>query len=283
MTATLLVAIPLALLGVVALLGFVGCVFTSTGLPDASPYKAAIEDEGGLIGFWPLTETTGTTASDHSKNSFDGTYTGTVTIGQTPGIIAGDEVNGQQQPCPVFGGGVVNVPFHQELNISPPFSVEAWVLPTPTGAPTLRGVVVSNNKTLGAGFGLFASTENMWLVSLGMSTASGPTSIEVTPPMGGPVIDFSKPTHLVVVYDQNLDCTIFVNMTPIITKNTAASGKYQALQDGSTPLFIGAGAPDQGTSPPQFPFTGRIQGVAIYNTALTTGQIQAHFSKGSGA
>ena len=278
MSATLIVLIPLALLGVVSLLGFVGCVFTTTGEQSNDPYDDLVKSEGSLIAFWTLTDPSGTTATDDGPNNFPGTYTGSVTLNQMPGIVPGDQVAGQPvDPCALFNGGVVSVPWQKAINISPPFSVEAWVLPgwSPNDPPALRGVVVSNSKNLSAGFGLFASTDNMWLVSLGMAS----TSIEVKPP-AGTTIDFTRVTHLVAVYDSNLVCTIFANAMPIATMDTTKMGTYVPLPE-NTPLFIGAGAPDQGASPPQFPFTGKIQCVALYSKALDQTTIKSHFDTGA--
>lgn len=281
MSAILIVLIPIALLGVVALFGFVGCTLDRAGLPDTDPYDDLVK-ESPLVAFWTLTETSGTTAFDATSNHFDGTYVGNVTPGQQqPGIVPGDQVIGQPvDPCPLFSGGLVSVGFQPGINIPPPFTIEAWVMPgwNANDPPALRGVVVSNSKSLAAGFGLFASTDNTWLLSLGMAA----TSIEVKPAAGGAMIDFTKPTHLVVVYDKKLVCTIFANNTPIATLDTSTMGTYFPVNDINIPLFIGAGAPDQGPSPPQFPFNGNIQCVAIYKDALDAGTIQSHFQTGGG-
>ena len=280
MSATMVAVIPLALLGVVALLGFVGCFLDASGFPETSPYDKLVKGESSLIAFWTLTEPEGTLAIDE-QGGFNGTYSGTVTLNQ-PGLIPGDVEGGQQDPSALFNGGVVSVGFKQAVNVGAPFTVEAWVKPAWDKADTaLRGVVVSNNKASAAGFGLFASTDNTWLFSLGMTPAAGPgTSIEVKPP-AETIIDFSgDPIHVVVTMSAAGVCTIFANTVPIATMDTSTMGTYTPLTDGTTPLFIGAGAPDQGASPPMFPFNGNIQCVALYSTDLPQTAIMQHFTIG---
>ena len=57
---------------------------------------------------------------------------------------------------------------------------------------------------------------------------------------------------------------------------------YQPLADGTTQLFIGAGLPQQGTMPPPlFPVVGNVQCVAIYSSALGSGDVKIHFTTGT--
>ena len=283
MSATLIVLIPIMLLGVAALFGFTGCVLSRTGTEVPDPYDDLVISAGevNLVAFWTLTDTSGTTATDAGPHHFNGTYNGNVIINQFPGIVPGDKVDGQLvDPCPLFNGGAVSVGFQSAINMAPPFTIEAWVMPgwSPNDPPALRGVVVSNSKSLGAGFGLFASPDNTWVFSLGIAAIS----IEV-PAAGGPPIDFTQPTHLVVVYDKNLVCTIFVNNTPIAPVDTSTMGTYFPLNDINIPLFIGGGGYDPNNpSAPLFPFTGKIQCVAIYKVPLDPGTIQSHFQTGKG-
>src|SRR5437016_1815960 len=76
MSATLAVFVPLALLGLVAALGFVGCSFHGHGtVTPFSDYQGTVKNTAGLVAFWPLNETAGTIASDAAGQGHDGTYT----------------------------------------------------------------------------------------------------------------------------------------------------------------------------------------------------------------
>jgi hypothetical protein len=311
MSATLIATIPLALLGIVALLGFVGCWLHTQGI-DLDPYDNLITGSESattkLFAFWPLTETTGPTAFDMSSNKFNGTYmsnlgmtsydkmnqsaggSGNVNFGQ-PGLLPGDALLNKEDSSVFFDGGVVSVAFQQSVSLSPPFTVEAWVKPDPNTwgdatQPALRGVVVWNSTTSPAGFGLFAAPGNFWIFSLGVTTPTGSTTIQVPEQLSGtPTVDLNNTVYLAVTFDGQL-CTIFasgVDAGPTqIAQRNLAGPKYVTLQDPNTPLFIGAGLPENGTSPPpKFPVVGTVQCVAIYNSILSVGTMQEHFTAGT--
>jgi hypothetical protein len=61
--------------------------FARTGAP--CEYPSTVEQQGGLLGYWRLGESSGTTAADSSSAGHNGTYTGGFTLGQ-PGAILGD-------------------------------------------------------------------------------------------------------------------------------------------------------------------------------------------------
>jgi len=301
MTATLLVAIPLALLGVVALLGFVGCVLPVGGLPGGpvthtDPYDDMMKKETDLVAFWTLTEGSGAASPTEQINNFTSKYAtgfgmksynggtksagnaGNVTAGQ-PGIVLGDALDGVQDFSTLFDGGMVFVEWQQAINALTTFTVEAWVKPAPSWQseqPSLRGVVASNHTGPFQGFGLFANTDNVtksnnfWQFSLGTGTQQvGPTVPD----------DFTKPVyHLVGTLDDKGVATLYVNGSPSPPVNLGST--YVPLPNG-TQLFIGAGLPQLGTSSaPQLPLVGNVQCVAIYKSALGAGTIQTHFSTG---
>jgi hypothetical protein len=84
-------------------------------------YKDTVLDSGP-ISYWRLDEGSGTSAAD-SKGSNTGTYTNGPTLGQ-PGALAGDSDTGG-----TFDGvdDYVRVPNAASLNITGPFSIEAWI------------------------------------------------------------------------------------------------------------------------------------------------------------
>jgi len=309
MTATLIAVIPLALLGIVALLGFVGCgePFTTGPGPGGpqtptDPYDDMMKMETTLVAFWTLTEAMGASTATDEKSGFNGTYksgfgatlyngstksagnAGNVTAGQA-GIVPGDALDGVQDTSAFFNGGIVFVDWQKAINTLTTFTVEAWVKPAPTWQSeqqSLRGVIVSNQTSPSfQGFGLFANTDNLmpsnnlWQFSLGTGTQPiGPT---------GP-IDFTKPVyHLVGTLDDKGVATLYVNGAPVGSIDLTAMGStYQPL-DMPTQLFIGAGLPQLGTSSaPQLPLVGNVQCVAIYSSALGAGTVQTHFSTGKG-
>jgi len=302
MSTVLVVAIPLALLSVVALLGFVGCHFHPQGVKDFFDYQGTVSSNPDLVAMWPLGESSGTTAGEVNGNGPDGTYTpvppapydavnlsaaetGVITIGQS-GIVPGDTLNSnpnQRATCPFFDGGFVSIPWADKINGAPPFTVEAWVKPTWTdqdvqNEPAVRGVVMSVDTPNKTGFGLFATQDNFW----GMVFGDGSNLIGITPPAGSnQKIMLNTVSHLVLTYD-GTTATLYVNDADGTPYAQGPVSGYVPLPS-ATPLYIGAARPDLPPPPtPGFPFKGFIQDVAIYNTVLDQPTIQMHFMNGNG-
>ncbi|MBV9221833.1 MAG: LamG domain-containing protein, partial [Methylobacteriaceae bacterium] len=259
MSASLLVVLPLALLAIVSLLCFAGCTFNPT-LEPYYKYQHTVLQTSGVVAFWPLDETTGTTAVNQVSNSPPGTNgnylattvpypddtqdllrsapaPGTFQIDQSPGIVAGDCNNGdptQLSPCAVFDGGYVSIDANASLNPAQ-FSVEAWVRPdwTATDPAAFRVVVMSrdNSPPIFDGFALFAGPDNIWAVSvsdgaspLQQVKANGPFALGLT-------------NHLVATYDGST-LTLYVDgdasSLPNVTYNPNVT----------KPIYIGTGAPE---------------------------------------
>lgn len=104
----------------------------------------------GPAGYWPLTETSGTTATDSSGNGRHGTYSGTVTLAARDGH-------------PTFAGGHVNIPDH-----------DAWT-PGTTGAITVFVIVYLNAVTAARQIFISkgAGSQFEWQMEAESSAASG--------------------------------------------------------------------------------------------------------------
>ncbi len=94
--------------------------------PDApsSVYRTAVLADTPLA-YWRLGEKSGTVAHDETGHGYDGTYTGTYTLG-TPGPLAGDP-----DTAVTLDGvtGQVDVGDNFDFTGQVPFSFEAWVKP----------------------------------------------------------------------------------------------------------------------------------------------------------
>lgn len=141
----------LAVLGILLVFRFTGCGSFETALPTTDPYPKMIRDTAGLVAYWRLAETGGTTAVDEVKaagpspppdgkhpgeykavpggipadDPQSGAAGGTFTLGQ-PSLL---DVQTDAGKSASFDGGFVRVPFAAELN-PPTFTVEAWVRPS---------------------------------------------------------------------------------------------------------------------------------------------------------
>jgi hypothetical protein len=310
MSASLIVLIPLVLVGLVAGLCFIGCVLPTSGLPGGpyqpGPYQTAITQTGGIQALWPLNDSQlGTllpiTAADIAPKPsgvapFNGTYQGTLNssfeLGQ-PSIVPGD--TSSTPACASFSGtnGFVSVtPFHQQLNPAQQpsgFTVEAWVQPgwASTAPQVQRAVVVSANTPAGAGWGLLANANNLWEADVGTG-AGNFSAVKSTQSVLLPDVNSNNSTYLAMVLDNTGLLTLWVGtasggLVPTPASQTITFVQEQSAppppqQSTATPLFIGMGHPELTSG--MFPFTGSIQDVAFYNVALDPQTIMSHFNLG---
>jgi len=155
MSATLVAAIPLLLLAIVALLGFVGCVVPEYHvIEDFTTYSPhTVLANPNCRAYWQLNDPAGSVKAKDSKAGNDGDYLNpdtapalypwdsasfgdpsaaagkdTFELGQ-PGIVIGDMVPETKnlQPCMIVNGALVRVPNASVINPQPEFTVEAWV------------------------------------------------------------------------------------------------------------------------------------------------------------
>lgn len=289
MSASLIVMIPLVLLGLVTALCFVGCVFQTGGLDLLGVYQDTVANEATLVACWPLNDKAeipdnpdGATALDISKNKLNGTYNGaalSVKVMQG-GIVLGDVPVGTSTPntCAFFNGGRVTVPFNQALNPAK-FTVEAWVKPNWSATDmAVRGVVISLNTQLNAGYSLFVAN-NSWTAAVGTGAGQPSVSLPVTFNNNAPVT-----SYLAMTFD-GTQLTLFVGIAGGTLTNTPSltiPGTFlpENSMSAATPLFIGIGRPDLQDG--MFPLDGFVQDVAVYSDVLSSTTIMDHFNKGKG-
>ena len=276
MSVSLIVLIPLVLLGVVTALCFVGCKLPTSGL--STPYEQAILGNDFLVAYWPLDDIAGsTTAQDSSTNKFNGTYNG-AKPGHT-GFIPGDSVDNDVSTCASFDGGFVQVPFHVQLN-TPPFTLEAWVLPQwDPDEGAFRNVVTSATGASFTGFGLFATPDNLWAASVG----NGTQYTETMPlPGSSPAVVFNGVGNYLAVTFDGTNLNLFVNPSDG-TASASASIMPNTFSPAQAPqsFVIGRGLTNTTPPTPTEPFDGLIQDVAFYSQVLDSSTIQGDFQTGA--
>ena len=163
MSASLVVLLPVILLGIVTTLCFAGCGFSGQSLPVFSTYSdTTVLANPSVVAYWPLGEAgDNLPAVDRTANPDNGQYIdptttpaiypwpaitlanppgpdvqsadapGSIAFAQ-PGIVAGDAVQPGNDPaiitpCLVTNGCYVNVPFNAKINPPTSFTIEAWV------------------------------------------------------------------------------------------------------------------------------------------------------------
>jgi len=320
MSASLFVWLPAALLVVISLFCFVGCILDSGGLggPPFTDYRGTtILPHLNLVAFWPLGEMAGETTAVDLKGGHNGTYTtvadpgyptippppgeapsakapGTFTLGET-GIVAGDTVGdaASRNTCMKTNGGYVSVPFDAAINPTA-FTIEAWVSVEWTGTDeaAFRTVIDARAVDGGSrGFALYATPDNHWEVWLGNGGAGMAGRAIATTPDPFPMSLAGVTFYLAASYDGKT-LTLFVDeKDPVAVPVSVYAPNDNVSPHVPSPLYIGAGAPwllptDPPTpippGGPRWPFRGRIQDVAVYNAALDPAVIAKHKRNGDG-
>jgi Concanavalin A-like lectin/glucanases superfamily len=255
-------------LGMVApgLYGVTGAVFSGTTsnssntLTAASTFPRCYSDAvtaDGPVGYWRLDETSGTTATD-SAGSRNGTYTNGVTLGQTGAMSAA------ANKAASFDGtdDRVVTPYAAALNPSQ-FTVEAWAKPSSGGA--YRTLVAETYEIGGVyrGMGMYVSPSNTWRAYL--NNGAGQTVLN------GPTVRFGEWTHVAWSYD-GTTLKMYINGTLV----ASAAGSFSA--NTSAPLSLGMWSSDNSTW--YDPFSGLIDDVSLYSSALTAAKIRTHYNAG---
>jgi hypothetical protein len=213
-------------------------------------YQGIVTGVGGLIGYWRLNETVGTSAADTSGAAHTGTYAGGVTLGVT-GPLA-DPTNfaatfdGVDDKVTIGGGNVT---------IGATFSIEAWIKTT-----TALGVPVFSNRTSNA-----ASDSSVYFGLSGgkvLAFVNGVANL-----LSNALVNTGAWVHVVWTCSGGTVSNIYINGVLDSAFGHIAKGSFGG------PGFI---AWDAGNATQWFP--GSIDEVAIYGSALSASQIQEHYT-----
>jgi hypothetical protein len=225
---------------------------------DASGYQKRVL-ASGPVSYWPLNETSGTTAFDIASGLNPMTYGGTYTLNQ-----AGLRTDGNPSVLFTAASGDPNntrAPYSNSLN-PPQFTVECWVRPSNY---TIQYLVSLQDRTTGGRWG-YALWKNNAGSGFGMQWGTQGAS---TGMLNGPTAIVAGQTyHVVGTYDGTA-FNLYVNG---ILEGTSIS-VYQpasATQPGFT-----IGSRNGWSAAPS-----NIQDVALYSRALTPQEIQSHYQSG---
>jgi hypothetical protein len=216
--------------------------------PDAGTYASTILATPGLVGYWRLGETSGTTAVDQKATS-NGTYTGGYTLGQA-GSLTRDSNTAVD-----FNGtsGYVTVPDAAALRPTSSISIEAWVNPD-----SLAGTRWIVNK--GTFYYLYISGG---LTYFGIRTPAGAYRYLTTT-----AVTTGSWQHLVGTFDGSR-MALYRNAV-----NVAEGSFNDTIATSADALAIGAIGPTGSW------FDGRIDEVAVSNAALSAETVAAHYNAG---
>lgn len=224
-----------------------------------SAYDTLILGESGLQAYYPLNETSGTTANDLTANAYNGTITGGVTLG-VASLLGNDT-----ETAMTFNGstGYIALPAGLTGVGWTAFTLEAWCSLAAVG-----GYVIGNTTQGGTGLELFnasGSPTTGWAGNLGNAGGNGGAYANT-----GFTPFTSTVYHVALVYD-GAHVTVFLNGSQIGAQEsltgalTASGNNFNIGRCPNSTLYL----------------NGTIQKVAVYNTALSATKLQAHTIAGA--
>jgi acid phosphatase type 7 len=226
----------------------VGAASETACSPRQSTYSGVISSTPGLVGYWRLGESSGTTACDFTGKD-NGTYMGGFTLG-VPGAIAQDPdtavaLNGSS--------GQVSVPSSTTLNVGDSFTIEGWV--KRASSKTGSNEVIASKQD-GSWVLMFNESDRLTLRRSTVGNVASAT-VSTTDTTAWHYVAATKNGSSVHLYIDGVD------VTGTITNQTMANN--------TQPLSIGQST---GTAY----LKGTADEIALYNTPLTPTQISQHYN-----
>ena len=220
-----------------------------------SGYSALVA-AAGPVSFWPLNETSGTTAFDY-WSGYNAAYTGGSVLAEANNPVTGTE-------SVMFDGttGYALTPYYAALNPTV-FSAEAWVNPNATPASEFCVMSCGQFATSGRSGWLIYQFPAYW--NLRTYINSGTTAAVNLAGVSSPVI--GSWTHLAVTWD-GTTASLYVNGTLEGTQAPTNTPNYVPGISGG--FCVGARADIA------FYWGGNVSDAALYNRVLSAQEIGAH-------
>jgi len=219
----------------------------------------------GAVGYWRLDETSGTLAHDYAAGNH-GSYTPKVLLGQPGNNLLDTHKAARFGSLATSGSCVTNIAVDFAASGNGVFTVEAWVN---GGAQTTdAGLVTKGYGSGGEQFNLDCGGGNH-AFRFFVRDASGGARLATSS-----VVPNNQWQHLVGVCDQaNGYVRLYVNGVSAaqgsITPNSGILSSASAMSIGARQAGLGTAYNNQ--------FVGLIEEVAVYNYALNSTQVLAHY------
>ncbi len=225
---------------------------------DSTGYASTIQGTSGLVSYWRLDESSGTTATD-STGAASGTYAGGFSLGQ-PGAIARDsntavsfDGSSGQMSAPANAGGAQG-------------TIEFWGYASDLGSRNGVVYTADNGQTT---YSHQIGVRSDGSVRLYLWDGSRRT---VTSAAG--LVGANQWHHYALTWVDSDSAILYVDG---VNRGSVPIGS--SWKRGSKLIFgAAAGAPSELTNPWQ----GRIDEPATYNTALSAATVQQHYTAGHG-
>lgn len=268
----------------------------------ASANYPSIINQDSPWAYWQLAEPSpSTTAQDSSGNGHTGTYAACANLGQQGPIrnySATSAFLGVNQGCYMTYG----IPATGPRAYYGSYSVEAWIKPSSTTKPfqAFFDSRAPDQTVRWCYFGRcsWRTISGEYSMDLGLTGSTYVDGQQLTADIGdgmqwlaNPVIPFAFAAgrwyYIVLTVDDSTQyATLFINGQPVghfALAKTVQAGTMPLLIDGNHPIVLG-GDPRYPSPPNPYPdnFDGTIGQVAVYEYALSSAQVAAHYSAGEG-
>jgi hypothetical protein len=244
-------------------------VTVASASPSATYDQTVLNDSPSF--FWPLNDTSGTTADDLSPNGLNGTYES----GTTQGAAGPSQVSSTQTST-AFNGTSGDVAANTAVAGPTQFSIELWFKTTTVDGGKLVGFGDQQTGMSGS-YDRHIYMMNDGQLTFGVWTGSTQT-IET------PGVYNDGQWHHVVATVGSSGMALYVDGHLIGTNsNTSAqafTGYWRVGGDNLNGWNLDPwGSSSQGlTEPASYYFQGSIADVAVYPTALSAAQVAAHYA-----
>ena len=209
-------------------------------------------------GYWRLGEAGGSTAADFSGGN-PGAYQGGVALG-APGAIAGD-TNTAAHFDGVDDKVSMGDPASGALDFADDFSAEAWIKTSVNG----ERAFLSKRPSVGSLWQLTVTDDGGHVGEIRVNASTGTMREVYGPPVR---VDDGAWHHVVAAFDRDAGITVHVDGVSRFTAATTIGSI-----DNTGPFLVGK-------STGYGYFSGEIDEVAVYPTALSAARVQAHYSAG---
>ncbi|MCB9358759.1 hypothetical protein H6503_02415 [Candidatus Woesearchaeota archaeon] len=214
----------------------------------------------GLVGYWPLNETSGSIAEEFSGNNLDMTIN-SATLNQEGKVGTSYSFDGSTSYLNITDTPLLDIPSN--------ISIQAWVNVSST-IGSVAGIVEKNNDGTG-GRAYDLRYESGYIVTTLNELCSGSTRWDV---YASTMIDTDVFVHVVMTWDGSSSPKIYFDGVEqsLTTRSSGAS----SICDSSQPLSIGS------KSNGGWLFKGNIDEVAIWNRTLNDTEVGLLYNYGDG-
>lgn len=224
------------------------------------------------VAYWALNEPSGSTVYDYCKNGYDGTVYGTVTFGETSGILAPYDKSIR------FNGsdGCIEIAHAAWNGITGNLTLEAWIKHDSSAVTADEGIITKYLNDTG-----YTNSRAYALVwqsdgKVAFNISSNGTTVKTVTTASA--LSTNTWYYISAVFTPSSKVEIFVNG---VSSASSTSSIPSAIYASTAPVFIGNQYYIRATGNTTTKFSGWICGVGIHNKLLTAANFLSRYTAGA--